>query len=131
MSKLSSIATSLVLGCSFLASSTIASADATTDRARKTANASIDYMMKIYKIVDVPDCNAALGKVNKFATENAKQRDALSAELAAAKTDKAYGDALKVEIEKAQAKLKGMKRPKCAADTNVRAAIRKALPDGM
>lgn len=114
-----------------LALASSAAADPATVRAKKTADSAIAYMMKVYAIVDGPDCKVALDKVNKFGIDNAKERDAIAAELAAAKKDKAYGDALKTEIKKAQAKLKGMKRPACASDADVRVAIRKALPAGM
>jgi hypothetical protein len=100
-------------------------------RAKKTANDAISYMMKVYKVVNIDDCKAALDAVTKFGASNATHRDEIAAELAAAREDKEYGAALKAEMKKAQGKLKGIKKPKCAQDPDVRAAIRSALPKGL
>lgn len=109
----------------------LAAADATTDRAKKTADRAIAYLLKLAAAADGADCKAVVAKLEQFATDNAAERDALSAEFAAGEKDKAYGDALAAEGKKAQQKLKGLKRPPCVSNDDVRAAMNKARVKGM
>jgi seryl-tRNA synthetase len=113
-----------------LAGST-AFADPASSRAKKTSDSIIDYMMKVYKVIDVDDCSAARDALTKFTTDHATERDAIATELEAARADKAYETALKAEMKKAQGKLKGLKKPTCAANQDVRKVLRTAMPKGL
>ena len=110
-----------------------AGAEPAAKRAKKTAQSTVTYLMKVYKVVGGTDCKAALERIKKFGAEpaNTKTRDSLAAEYAAAKEDEEYGAALQTEMKKAESKLKSLKRPACTADEEVRLAIREALPPGM
>ncbi|CAN5612353.1 hypothetical protein BH11MYX1_BH11MYX1_13120 [soil metagenome] len=108
----------------------ISRADAVSDRARKTADGVIDLSLRLVGVMDGADCKVVLENVTKFAKTTATERTALASELDAAKKDRAYGDALKLELQKNQATLKGMKRPLCAKDPAVRSAARNAMPAG-
>jgi hypothetical protein len=113
-----------------LRSSSVA-AEPVAERAKKTADFTMAYVMKVFTIVQASDCGGVAKKLTAFATDHSKDLEKINAEFAAADKDKAYGEALKAEITRAKAKLDGKKKPPCADLPEVGAVLRKVLPPAM